>query len=113
MPSPRPEDCFSAHSLESTPEEENGFKGQRKPYGARSSRNINSVIRAKQTSDERWWARNREIVGYLDQGKSVREISRLVGLGERQVRVARERLADLRSNEEVQTRKKEDRADWS
>ena len=70
---------------------------QRRGYGARSARNINSVIRAKKTSDEKWWARNRQIIEYLDQGLSVREIATLVGRGERQIRVVRERLAEFRA----------------
>ena len=72
-------------------------RGRRRGYGARGERNINAVIRAKEASDEKWWARNREIIEQLDRGLSVRDIARLVGLGERQIRVVRERLADLRS----------------
>ena len=71
----------------------------RRPYGARSARNINAVIRAKQVGDQRWWVRNRQIIDFLDQGKPVREIANLVGRGERQIRVVRERLADLRAEE--------------
>lgn len=76
-----------------------GATGARKrsEYGPRASRNINSVVRAKKTSDDRWWARNRQIIQYLDQNLSIREIARLMGLGERQVRSVRERLADLRA----------------
>ena len=55
------------------------------------------MIRAKQVSDERWWARNREIIGYLDQGLSVREVAKRANRGERQIRVVRERLYDLRA----------------
>ena len=72
-------------------------RGTRRGYGARNARNINSVIRAQKTSDERWWARNREVIEYLDNRMSVREVAKLVGRGERQIRVVRERLADLRS----------------
>ena len=79
------------------PREEHTRKGRRNGYGPRSERNINAVIRAKYTSDERWWARNRQTIEYLDQGLSVREVSSLLGLGERQIRVVRERLADLRA----------------
>ena len=64
----------------------------------RAVRNINSLIVAKDRSDERWWARNSEIIRYLDEGLSVREISALVGRGERQVRVVRERLNDVRAS---------------
>ena len=64
----------------------------------RSPRNLNSRIVARDRSDNRWWERNRDVVKYLDQGLSVREISSLVSLGERQVRIIRERLHDLRTN---------------
>ena len=70
---------------------------KRRGYGARSERNINSVIRAKTLSEERWRARNQKIIECLEQGLSVREIVRLVQRGERQIRVVRERLADLRA----------------
>ena len=72
-------------------------KGPRAAYGARSARNINAAIRARETGDERWWTRNRKIVKYLDGGLPVKEIAKLVGRGERQIRVVRERLADLRA----------------
>ena len=77
--------------------EERPARRQRTSYGTRATRNINSVIRAKKLSDERWWARNRQVIEYLDRGLSIREISGLTGLGERQIRVVRERLADLRA----------------
>ena len=76
-----------------------GQDTRRKSYGARSARNINSVIRAKLLSDERWARRNRQVIEYLDKGLSIREIAKLVGKGERQIRVVRERLADLRAAE--------------
>ena len=72
-------------------------RGRRRGYGARYARNIDAVIRAKQVSDERWWARNREIIGYLDQGLSVREVAKRSNRGDRQIRVVRERLYDLRA----------------
>ena len=58
------------------------------------------MIRAKRVSDERWRARNQQVIEYLEQGLSVREIARLAGRGERQIRVVRERLADLRTEVE-------------
>ena len=72
-------------------------KSKRRGYGARAARNINAVISAKEVSDHRWWARNRQVIEYLDQGLSVREISRLAGQGERQIQVIRERLNELRA----------------
>ena len=70
----------------------------RKTRVRRSPRNLNSRIVARDRSDSRWWERNWDVVKYLDQGLSVREISILVSHGERQVRIIRERLHDLRTN---------------
>jgi hypothetical protein len=61
---------------------------------------INALIVAKHRSEERWWSRNRELIKYLDEGRPVREISQLVGRSERQVRVVREQLNDLRAVQE-------------
>ena len=72
--------------------------GERKTRVRRSPRNLNSRILARDRGDRRWWERNRDVVKYLDQGLSVREISILVSHGERQVRIIRERLRDLRTN---------------
>ncbi|PKB63963.1 MAG: hypothetical protein BZY80_04760 [SAR202 cluster bacterium Io17-Chloro-G2] len=63
----------------------------------RSLRDVNSRIAARDRSDRRWWLKNMEIVRHLDEGKSVKEISSLVGRGQRQVRIVRERLYDMRS----------------
>ena len=57
------------------------------------------MIRAKLLSDERWAKRNRQVIEYLDKGLSIRETAKLVGKGERQIRVVRERLADVRAAE--------------
>ena len=71
---------------------------ERKRRKATRSRRINSAIAATDRSDSRWWDRNQQVVGYLDQGKTVREVAEIVGVGPRQVRVIRERLYDLRAN---------------
>ena len=63
----------------------------------RANRSINSVIQAKSVGESRWWVRNRQVIEYLDQGLSVREISLLTDRGQRQIRVVRERLTDLRA----------------
>ena len=63
----------------------------------RSLRDVNSRIAARDRSDRRWWLKNMDIVRHLDEGKSVKEISSLVGRGQRQVRIVRERLYDMRS----------------
>ena len=68
----------------------------------RSPRHVNSLIMAKDRSDDRWWQKNREIIRHLDEGRTVKEISELVGRGERQIRVVRERLNDLRSSKAAQ-----------
>ncbi|PKB79526.1 MAG: hypothetical protein BZY88_12845 [SAR202 cluster bacterium Io17-Chloro-G9] len=62
----------------------------------RSLRDVNSRIAARDRSERRWWLKNLEIVRHLDDGKSVKEISSLVGRGQRQVRIVRERLYDMR-----------------
>ena len=67
---------------------------------SRTMRHINSLIRATDRSDQRWWIKNQKIIGYLDEGRNVREISLLVGQGERQIRIVRERLHDLRTTRE-------------
>ena len=65
---------------------------------SRSLRDINAAIAARDRSDKRWWIRNMEIIRWLDEGRSVKEIARAVGRGPRQVRVVREKLYDLRSS---------------
>ena len=72
-------------------------RGRRRGYGARYSRSIDAVVRAKQASDQKWWARNRQIIDYIYQGLSIREIAKLAERGERQIRVVRERLYDMRA----------------
>ena len=66
----------------------------------RAPRNINSLIMAKDRSDRRWWRRNKELIQYLDEGHTIREISLMLTRGERQIRVVRERLHDLRSGKQ-------------
>ena len=95
--SSEPQGIAAAHTNGSAQEEVcPRRRGRRKGYGVRASRNIDAVIRAKETSDARWWTRNRQIIEYLDQGLSIRKIASLAERGERQIRVVRERLIDLR-----------------
>lgn len=61
----------------------------------RTMTNINSVIMAKERSDQRWWTKNQVIIDFLNSGHSVREISVMVGKGQRQIRGVQERLRDL------------------
>lgn len=63
---------------------------------------INALIVAKDRSEQRWWSRNEQLIKYLDEGKSVREIAALVGRSERQIRVVREQLNDLRAVTEAE-----------
>ena len=62
----------------------------------RSERGVNSLISATDRNENRWWNHNREVVRYLDEGRTVREIASLVGRSPRQIRVVRERLNDMR-----------------
>lgn len=66
-------------------------------YGARIDRNINSVIQAQYKSDEKWSIRNSQVIAYLDEGRSVSEIAQLTARGQRQIRVVRERLMDIKA----------------
>lgn len=61
----------------------------------RTMTNINSVIMAKERSENRWWSKNQDIIDRLKQGYSVRDISDLVGKGQRQIRGVQERLKDM------------------
>lgn len=90
----------------SGPQAEPAAVGTEKPgrgrggYTQRADRNVNALIKAKDRSDEHWWVWNQEIIRYLAEGRTVREISLLVGRHERQIRVVRERLDDLRASGE-------------
>ena len=64
-------------------------------------RDINNMLVAKDRSEQRWWVRNDQIIKYLGEGKPVREISTLVGRSERQIRVVREQLNDMRAANEI------------
>lgn len=67
---------------------------KRRPCGGVAGRNINSLVLAQQTSDERWWANNREIIAYLEEGRPVREIAGLTDRAPRLIREVRQKLAD-------------------
>ena len=74
---------------------------RRRTHGGMVGRNINAVIHSRRRSRERWWADNRQIIAYLDEGHSVREIAALTLRGQRQIRTVRERLAGLKAQSEV------------
>ena len=59
--------------------------------------NINGILRLRELRERRWWNRNRQVIDYLDEGRTVREISTLTHRGARQIRVVRERLTDIRA----------------
>ncbi|MCH7842351.1 MAG: hypothetical protein IID01_06225 [Chloroflexi bacterium] len=61
----------------------------------RTMTNINSVIMAKERSENRWWSKNQDIIDRLKEGYTVRDISELVGKGQRQIRGVQERLKDM------------------
>ena len=73
----------------------------RSPRRRRRSRwamdDINTLIVAKDRSEQRWWTRNQVLIQHLDEGRSVKEIAVLIERSERQVRVVREQLRDLRA----------------
>ena len=74
-----------------------GAVAQLRRRSKRAARDINSVIAAKNRSENRWWNRNHEVIRFLDEGRTVREIATLIGRGQRQIRVIRERLNDIRA----------------
>lgn len=61
-------------------------------------RSINSLIASTSRSEFRWWYKNREVIAFLDEGRTVKEIASLINRGQRQIRVIRERLNDLRDS---------------
>ena len=73
--------------------EDNNLSGRRK----RSAWTVNSIIEANERSDKRWYERNKDIVKYLKEGKSVMEIVDLTGRGQRSIWTIRDRLNDIRA----------------
>ena len=66
------------------------------PKRQRSARNVNSLISSTSRSEFRWWHQNQDVITFLDQGRTVKEIASLINRGQRQIRIIRERLNDLR-----------------
>jgi hypothetical protein len=79
------------------PEDLPGVAPRRRRRSRWAVGDINALIVAKDRSEQRWWSRNEQLIKYLDEGKLVREIAGLVGRSERQIRVVREQLNDLRA----------------
>lgn len=74
-----------------------GRGGQRRrSCGGMAGRNINSLVMARQASDERWRASNREIIAYLEEGRPLQEIAGLTDRGLRVIRGVRRKLDDYR-----------------
>jgi len=57
---------------------------------------INVVITAQERGKRRWEVRNREAIRQLQEGRSIKEVSKSIGSGVRQVRGVQERLRDNR-----------------
>ena len=73
-----------------------GLGRGRRACGGMAGRNINSLVLGQRTSEERWWARNREIIAYLDEGRPVQEIAGLTHRGPKVIRSVQQRLDDCR-----------------
>ncbi len=69
----------------------------KRAYAGMAGANINGMLRLRKLRDARWWQRNGQVIAYLDEGRTVREISVLTDRGARQIRVVRERLTDMRA----------------
>ncbi len=78
-----------------------GVKPRRRRRSRWAVRDINNLIVAKDRSEKKWWDRNRDLIQLLDNGKTVKEIAQVVGRSERQIRVIREQLNDLRAVSEM------------
>ena len=78
-----------------------GGKARRRRRSRWAVRDINNLIFAKDRSEKRWWDRNSDLIRLLDNGKTVKEIAATAGRSERQIRVIREQLNDLRAVAEM------------
>ena len=59
--------------------------------GGMADQDINSMVKSRTGSDERWLLRNGRVIGYLKEGRSVKEIADLTGSTPRAVREVRQR----------------------
>ena len=78
-----------------------GDKPRRRRRSRWAVRDINNLIVAKNRSEKKWWDRNSDLISLLDNGKTVKEIAATAGRSERQIRVIREQLNDLRAVAEM------------
>ena len=79
------------------PADQLGGKPRRRRRSRWAVRDINNLIVAKNRSEKKWWDRNSDLIRLLDNGKTVKEIAATAGRSERQIRVIREQLNDLRA----------------
>ena len=93
---PEPDFILNRQASDQTDSHESPQRRFRNRRRSRSTRSINSLVNATHVSDARWWARNRQVIEYLEQGLPIREISELTDRDQRQIRTIRERLTDLR-----------------
>ena len=56
-----------------------------------TDRDINSLVQSRTGSDERWFSRNHQVIDYLKEGRSLKEIASLTGSTARSVREVRQR----------------------
>ena len=68
------------------------------PRRRRSAPSINTVIASTDRSEARWWSKNLDVIKFLDEGRTVKEIATLINRGPRQIRVIRERLHEMRDS---------------
>ena len=83
------------------PADQLGDKPRRRRRSRWAVRDINNLIVAKNRSEKKWWDRNSDLISLLDNGKTVKEIAATAGRSERQIRVIREQLNDLRAVAEM------------
>ncbi len=74
-----------------------GAKPRRRRRSRWAVRDINTLIVAKDRSEKKWWNRNEDLIKLLDLGQTVKAIAQESGRSERQIRVIREQLNDLRA----------------
>lgn len=63
----------------------------RRTRGGMVDQDINSLVQARSWSNERWLLRNQQVIAYLKEGRSVKEIAELTGSNPRSVREIRQR----------------------
>ena len=72
-----------------------GGRNRRLACGGLPGRSINSLVQAKNNSEDKWQEKNKEIIEYLKRGFTSQRIAKLMGCSGRRVRVVRQRLDEL------------------